>query len=64
MLLGATAYTLAGRAEAIRDEHEAINSAIQTGDAEAAADAMSRHLDSALAARLALLSLTAEPELD
>ena len=64
VLLGATAYTLAGRAEAIRDEHEAINSAIQTGDGGAAADAMSRHLDSALAARLALLSLTAEPELD
>jgi len=64
VLLGATAYTLAGRAEAVRDEHEAINSAIQSGDTESAAAAMSRHLDSALAARLTLLSLTAEPELD
>lgn len=64
VLLGATAYTLAGRAEAVRDEHEAVNRAIQNGDGEAAADAMSRHLDSALAARLTLLSLTAEPELD
>ena len=64
VLLGATAYTLAGRAEAIRDEHEAINRAIQQGDEAAAARAMSRHLDSALTARLTLLSLTAEQELD
>ena len=64
VLLGATAYTLAGRAEAIRDEHEAINRGIQTGDEAAAALAMTRHLDSALTARLTLLSLTAETELD
>ena len=64
VLLGATAYSLAGRAESIRDEHEAINRAIQDGDATAAAAAMSRHLDSALAARLTLLSLTAGQELD
>lgn len=63
-LLGATAYTLTGRAEAIRDEHEAINGAIQQGDEAAAAAAMSQHLDSALTARLTLLSLTAEQELD
>jgi len=64
VLLGATAYSLAGRAGSIRDEHEAINRAIQDGDATAAAAAMSRHLDSALAARLTLLSLTAGQELD
>ena len=64
VLLGATAYSLAGRAGTIRDEHEAINRAIQDGDATAAAAAMSRHLDSALAARLTLLSLTAGQELD
>ena len=64
VLLGATAYTLAGRAEAIRNEHEAINRAIRDGDEAAAAAAMSRHLDSALTARLTLLSLTAQTELD
>tara|TARA_B100000683_G_scaffold31772_1_gene27960 strand:+ start:1203 stop:1940 length:738 start_codon:yes stop_codon:yes gene_type:complete len=64
VLLGATAYTLAGRAEAIRDEHAAINNAIRSGDATAAATAMSRHLDSALTARLRLLSLTGGQEHD
>ena len=64
VLLGATAYTLAGRAEAIRDEHAAINNAIRSGDATAAATAMSRHLDSALTARLRLLSLTDGQEHD
>ena len=64
VLLGATAYTLAGRAEAIRDEHAAINNAIRSGDATAAATAMSRHLDNALTARLRLLSLTGGEEHD
>ena len=64
VLLGATAYTLAGRAEAIRDEHEAINRAIRDGDEAAAAATMSWPLDSALTARLTLLSLTAQTELD
>ena len=64
VLLGATAYSLSGRAGSIREEHEAINRAIQKGDAAAAAAAMSRHLDSALTARLKLLSLTAGQELD
>ena len=64
VLLGATAYSLSGRAGSIREEHEAINRAIQNGDAAAAAAAMSRHLDSALTARLKLLSLTAGQELD
>ena len=64
VLLGATAYSLAGRAGSIRDEHESINRAIQAGEATAAAAAMSQHLDSALTARLKLLSLTAGQELD
>jgi DNA-binding GntR family transcriptional regulator len=64
VLLGATAYTLAGRAEAIRDEHAAINSAIRSSDETAAAAAMSQHLDSALTARLKLLSLTGGEEHD
>ena len=64
VLLGATAYSLAGRAGSIRDEHEAVNRAIQAGDAAAASAAMARHLDSALTARLKLLSLTAGQEMD
>ena len=64
VLLGATAYSLPARTGAIRIEHEAVNNAIQKGDAEAAADAMRTHLDAALTARLELLSLTASTELD
>ena len=64
VLLGATAYSLPARRGAIRIEHEAVNNAIQKGDAEAAADAMRTHLDAALTARLELLSLTASTELD
>jgi len=64
VLLGATAYSLAGRAVSIRDEHEAINRAIPDSDAAAASAAMSRHLDRALTARLRLLSMTARQELD
>ena len=64
VLLGATAYTLAGRAEAIRDEHAAINSSIRLGDETTAAAAMSQHLDSALTARLKLLSMTGGEEHD
>lgn len=64
VLLGATAYSLDGRADAIRDEHAAINDAIQTGDADGAEMAMLSHLDSALTARLRLLSLTDDAEMD
>ena len=64
VLLGATAYSLTARVAAIRDEHDAINAAIQAGDAAAAAAAMHHHLATALAARLSLLSLTAETEPD
>ena len=64
VLLGATAYSLPTRVAAIRREHVAINLAIQNGDAQAAAIAMQTHLDTALAARLLLLSInvTAEPD--
>jgi DNA-binding GntR family transcriptional regulator len=64
VLLGATAYSLPARVAAIRSEHDAINTAIQAGNAEAAAAAMQRHLDTALAARLSLLSLTVDAEPD
>ena len=64
VLLGATAYSLPERATAIRAEHEAINAAIQKGNAEAASNAMHAHLEAALRARLELLSLTASTELD
>jgi DNA-binding FadR family transcriptional regulator len=64
VLLGATAYSLPARIAAIRREHDAINTAIQAGNAQEAAAAMQRHLDTALAARLSLLSLTADAEPD
>ena len=64
VLLGATAYSLPERLAAIRAEHEAVNAAIQKGDAEAASRAMRAHLEAALRARLELLSLTASAELD
>ena len=64
VLLGATAYSLPARVAAIRSEHEAINGAIQKRDPQAAADAMLHHLDTALAARLSLLSLTVDTEPD
>ena len=64
VLLGATAYSLPARVPAIGSEHDAINAAIQSGDAAAAATAMQRHLDTALAARLSLLSLTVDTEPD
>ena len=64
VLLGATAYSLPARVAAIGSEHDAINTAIQAGDADDAAAAMQRHLDTALAARLSLLSLTVDAEPD
>ena len=64
VLLGATAYSLPARVAAIRNEHDAINIAIQAGDADEATAAMQRHLDTALAARLSLLSLTVDAEPD
>ena len=64
VLLGATAYSLPDRAAAIRSEHEVINGAIQKRDPQAAADAMLHHLDTALAARLSLLSLSVDTEPD
>ena len=64
VLLGATAYSLPTRIGAIRNEHDAINIAIQSGDADQAAANMQHHLDTALAARLSLLSLTVDAEPD
>ena len=64
VLLGATAYSLPARVAAIGSEHDAINTAIQAADADGAAAAMQRHLDTALAARLSLLSLTVDAEPD
>ena len=64
VLLGATAYSLPARVAAIGSEHDAINTAIQAADADGAATAMQRHLDTALAARLSLLSLTVDAEPD
>ena len=64
VLLGATAYSMPDRVAAIRSEHDVINDAIQTRDPQAAADAMLHHLDTALAARLSLLSLSVDTEPD
>jgi len=64
VLLGATAYSLPERVVAIPREHDVINNAIQTRDPQAAADAMLHHLDTALAARLSLLSLSVDTEPD
>lgn len=64
VLLGATAYSLPTRVAAIRNEHDTINVAIQSGTADDAAAAMQNHLDTALAARLSLLSLTVDAEPD
>ena len=64
VLLGATAYSMPDRVAAIRSEHDVINDAIQTRDPQAAAEAMQRHLDTALAARLSLLSLPVDTEPD
>jgi DNA-binding FadR family transcriptional regulator len=64
VLLGATAYSMPERVAAIRSEHDVINSAIQMRDPQAAAEAMQRHLDTALAARLSLLSLPVDTEPD
>ncbi len=64
VLLGASAYTMPDRVATIRSEHDVINDAIQTRDPQAAAEAMQRHLDTALAARLSLLSLPVDTEPD
>ena len=64
VLLGATAYSLPPRVDAIRDEHIAINTAIMAGDGDGAEAAMRAHLQAALTARLTVLSHTAVAELD
>jgi DNA-binding GntR family transcriptional regulator len=64
ILTGATAYSNNDRVAIIRDEHAAINVAIQQRDPIAAETAMARHLGNALAARLAMLNLTKGGEID
>ena len=64
VLLGHTAYALPERSHAIQKEHQEINQAIQRGHAQQAETAMKHHLDQALKARLHLLSLTEEDEMD
>lgn len=54
VLIGDTAYSLADRVTVIAAQHAAINEAIQKGDETAAHQAMARHLQDALTARLRL----------
>ena len=56
VLLGATAYNMKSRVSAIKQEHAAINLAIQNQDATTAEQAMHTHLEQALIARLAILA--------
>ena len=56
VLLGATAYNVKSRVSAIQDEHAAINEAIQKQDPIAAENAMHKHLEQALIARLNMLA--------
>ena len=56
ILLGVTAYTLPSRVRDITKEHQAINSAIQTSDADMAEQAMKTHLMHGLEARLQLMA--------
>lgn len=64
VLLGHTAYALPQRCQAIQKEHQEINQAIQLGNPQQAETAMKHHLDQALKARLHLLSLTRDDEMD
>ena len=56
VLLGASAYNVKSRLSAIQDEHAAINEAIQNQDEIAAEQAMHKHLEQALIARLSMLA--------
>ena len=64
VLLGATAYRLPERVDAIAKEHEAIHKAISNQNGNAAEQAMKTHLENALQARLILLSETKHPVMD
>ena len=59
-LLATTSLAVEGRSEKAIAEHEAIVSAIEARDGEAAADALRRHISSAFATRLRLDSANAE----
>lgn len=64
ILLGTTVYSLPERLDAIRDEHVAINTAVQTADGAAAEEMMRQHLQNGLKARLTIMSLVEGQELD
>jgi len=56
VLLGPTAYSLPSRIAAIASEHDAINDAIQAGQAAAAENAAKQHLNNAAKARLEIIT--------
>ncbi|MCE2516625.1 MAG: GntR family transcriptional regulator [Alphaproteobacteria bacterium] len=64
VLLGTTAYSLPRRVSSIEGEHHAINMAIQSGDGDGAEAAMKTHLSNALTARLELLSISDQQDMD
>lgn len=64
ILLGNTVYSVPDRLDAIRQEHEAINEAIQKGDGAIAENKMRQHLQNGLKARLTIMSFVKGEELD
>ena len=64
ILLGVTAYSLPERVHDIQHEHNAINHALQKGDAEGAEQAMKTHLMNGLEARLHLMANPSTKDLD
>jgi len=64
VLLGPTAYSLDSRVHEIGDEHDAINHAIQQGDASAAGAAAKTHLQNAVKARLEIMATGHTANLD
>ena len=64
ILLGVTAYSLPERVHDIQQEHNAINTALQNTDPEAAEDAMKTHLMHGLEARLRLMTTINTNDID
>ena len=64
VLLGVTAYNMETRLASILAEHEQINIAIQNSTAEAAEHATRAHLETALTARLHIISQADLPQMD
>lgn len=64
ILLGVTAYSLPERVHDIQQEHNAINTALQNSDPEAAEDAMKTHLMHGLEARLRLMTTINTNDID